>query len=136
MLKKIFSSKRGEVYIDVAISVIALVMFMVLALNIFSAVTLKTHMDRIAEDLLAVATYTGEFGDDFEAKVEELKEQYFDFEVGIYADEYHSSTLKRVQLGGTMVVTITVDTSIAGQGVSVPLSLTVQRVGQSEQFWK
>ena len=138
MLKKIFSSKRGESYIEVAIGVICLVLFMVLALNIFTAVTLKTHMDRIAEDLLDVATFTGEFGDDFDAKVEELKEKYFDFEVGIYSDNYYDATQKKVQLGDLMVVTISVDASIAGfgDGISVPFEVTVQRLGQSENYWK
>lgn len=136
MLKKIFSSKKGETYIEVAIGVVCLVMFMVLALNIFSAVTLRTDMDRIAEDLLDVATHTGEFGTAFDKKVEELKSRYFDFEVGIYSDNYFNTSAKRVQLGDLMVVTITVNYDVAGMGISIPLELTVQRSGESENYWK
>lgn len=81
-------------------------------------------MDRIAEDLLDVATHTGEFGTAFDKKVEELKSRYFDFEVGIYSDNYFNTSAKRVQLGDLMVVTITVNYDVAGMGISIPLELT------------
>ena len=136
MIKKYLSSKRGEAYIDVVIGLLVVVVFMVLMLNIFSFVTLKTHMDRIAEDLLDVATFTGEFGDEFDAKITELKTKHGDFEVAIYADTYFNSTLKQVQLGDVMVVQVTVKTYVAGMGTAIPLTLTVERTGKSENYWK
>jgi hypothetical protein len=40
-------------------------MVLILAINIFNFITLKVEMDQIADDLIEVATYTGEFGEDF-----------------------------------------------------------------------
>ena len=138
MLKKIFSSKSGETYLEVAIGVLCVVMFLVIALNIFSAVTMYIHMDRIANDLLDVATYTGEFGDAFDAKIAELEERYFDFEVSIYSDKYYNTALKRVQLGDLMVVTVKANLVINGfgEGIEIPIEPKVQRSGKSENYWK
>lgn len=136
MMKKILSSKQGEAYIDVVIGLLVVVVFMVLMLNIFSFVTLKTHMDRVAEDLLDVATFTGEFGTEFAEKITELKAKHGEFEVSIYAEQYYNTALKRVQLGNEMVVQVTVKTYVAGLGTAIPLTLTVERAGKSENYWK
>lgn len=136
MIKKIFSSKRGEGYIDIAVGVIVLAMFLVLVLNVFSAITLRTNMDRISSDLLEVATYTGAFGTEFDQRVEALKAQYFDFEVTTYAPTYYSEADKKVQLGDLMTVTITVQFSLGGIDTSIPLDLSVHRSGKSENYWK
>ena len=63
MLKRLLSCKKGEGYIEMCIGVIAFVMVLVIAINIFSFITLKVEIDQIAEYLIEVATYTGEFGD-------------------------------------------------------------------------
>lgn len=135
-LKSVLSSKRGDGYIDVVIGTLCIVMFLALSLNVFSVITLKTKMDRIAEDLLDVATYTGAFDTVFNNKVTQLKEQYFDFEVEVSAERYFNAAQKRVQLGDRMTVTITVNTALSGGGTVIPMTVSVQRSGESEQYWK
>lgn len=68
MIKKIFSSKKGEGYVDICIATVIFVMLTVIALNIFSFITLKNDMDQIADNLIVVATHTGRFGADLWAK--------------------------------------------------------------------
>ena len=65
MIKKILSSRKGEGYVDMCVGVVVFVMVLVIAINIFSFITLKVEMDQIAEDLIEAATYAGEFNDDF-----------------------------------------------------------------------
>ena len=55
MLKRLLSCKKGEGYIEMCIGVIAFVMVLVIAINIFSFITLKVEIDQIAEDLIEVA---------------------------------------------------------------------------------
>lgn len=136
MLRKLFGAKKAETYIDTAIGVIIVIMFIVFALSIFQMTTLKVNMDRIADDLLEVATYTGEFGEEFDERVTLLRERYFHFDVKVGADPWYNETLMRVQLGDNMRVTIIVNATLDGFGVPFPMELTLVREGQSEQYWK
>ena len=136
MIRKLLNSKKGEGYLDVVVGVVALAMFIVVALNIFTFVSLKTTMDRIADDLIEVATYSGAFGEDFDLKVDQLKAKYFDFDVEVYTEEYFNTEHKRVQMGEDMGITIKVNSSVAGIDIALPIDLTVSRVGQSEQYWR
>ena len=45
MLKKIMKSKNGEGYVDMCVGVIVFVMILVIAINIFSFITLRIEMD-------------------------------------------------------------------------------------------
>lgn len=45
MFKKLATSKKGEGYIDICVGVIVFVMVLVIAINIFSFVTLRIEMD-------------------------------------------------------------------------------------------
>ena len=139
MLKKLLSSKRGEGYIDVAISMIAVAMVIMVTLSIFQVIVLKTQMDRVTEDLIECATYEGEFGTAFDNKVEQLKDQYGDFDVTYgtcYGSRYYNSTRERVQLGDNMYVTVTIRVSLFGVEEVFPLELDTTRVGKSEKYWQ
>lgn len=135
MIKKIFKSKRGEGYIDIAIGVVCIAAFIALTLNIFTFVSLKTTLDRITDDLIEVATYTGTFGSEFDDRVQLLQDQYFDFTVEYYAD-FYNSTYKRVQIGEEMGVRVTINAQLAGFGFALPFNVSVTRVGLSEHYWK
>ena len=52
MFKKLLSSRKAEGYIDMCVGVVVFVMILVIAINIFSFITLKVEMDQIAEDLI------------------------------------------------------------------------------------
>lgn len=139
MIKQLLSSKRGEGYIDIAISIVVVAMVLSVALSIFSVIVLKTQMDRITEDLIECAAYDGEFGESFDKKVSDLQAQYGDFAVsyGIPSDgRWFNSHLERVQLGDEMYVTVTFQAKLFGIEKIFPLELSTTRVGKSEQYWK
>lgn len=136
-MKRILTSRKGEGYIDICIGIVALLSILVLTLNIYSFLTLKQDLDEVSEQLIEVAAYTGCFGDDFNERADSLREQYFDFDVNTEADSYYNAAYKKVQLGNTMRVTVTVHSTLVGVGVvSIPITATSTRSGISEHYWK
>ena len=137
MIKKVLSSRKGEGYIDMCVGVVVFVMILVIAINIFSFITLKVEMDQIAEDLIESATYSGEFDTDFwNADMYNLDEYYY-YDIDYGADEYFNEAYRRVQLGTRMWVTISKDTYIKGLGIfKIPDTVSVTRSGLSERYWK
>lgn len=136
MIKKIFSSKKGEGYVDICIATVIFVMLTVIALNIFSFITLKNDMDQIADNLIIAATHSGEFGDDFSNVDMDMIDNYFYYELDYGAEEYFTSG-EKVQLGDRMWVEIWVDTSVKGLGIfEIPVTVKVKRFGISEAYWK
>ena len=137
MIKKLLRSYKGEGYIDVCVGVVAFVIVLVISINIFSFITLKVEMDRIADELIESAAYSGEFGEDFLDTDTYLKNEYFYYETDCGSDSYFNSALKRVQLGERMWVSISKDTYVKGLGVfKIPVTLTVTKSGLSEKYWK
>ena len=137
MIKKVLSSRKGEGYIDMCVGVVVFVMILVIAINIFSFITLKVEMDQIAEDLIESATYSGEFDTDFwNADMYNLDEYYY-YDIDYGADEYFNEAYRRVQLGTRMWVTISKETHIKGLGIfKIPITVSVTRSGLSERYWK
>jgi len=91
MIKKLMRSKRGEGYIDTAISVVVFVMILVVAINIFSFIALKQEMDQIAEELIEAATYAGSFEGEFWNRDSELLNQYYYYGISTSAEKYFNS---------------------------------------------
>lgn len=136
MVRKILSSRKGEGYIDICIATIVFVMLTVIGLNIFSFIILKNDMDQIADDLIVIATHTGQFGDEFWNMDETLVDDYFYYEISHGADEFYSSD-EKVQLGGRMWVEVWVTTNLKGLGVfEIPVTVKVKRSGISEVYFK
>jgi len=137
VLKKIFKNRNGEGYVDMCVGVIVFVMILVIAINIFSFITLRVEMDQIADEILEASTYSGCFGNDSQDAYERMLDEYYDFDLDFGADEYFNSTYKRVQLGHVMWVKVSVTTTIKGLGAfEIPVTLTVYRSGLSQKYWK
>lgn len=137
MIKQLMKNKKAEGYIDICVGVIVFVMVLVIAVNIFSFITLKIEMDQIAEELIEAATYSGCFGDDFLERDSDMMGEYFYYVIDYGADEYFNSAYKRVQLGDKMWVTISKQTYVKGLGVfRIPVTVSVTRSGLSEKYWK
>lgn len=137
MIKKLMRSKRGEGYIDTAVSVVVFVMILVVAINIFSFIALKQEMDQIAEELIETATYAGSFEGDFWSRDSELLNKYYYYGIETSAEKYYNASYRRVQLGDTMSIKITVTTYLKGLGVfKIPVTVSVTRSGISEKYWK
>lgn len=136
MLKAI-RNKKAEGYIDICVGVVVFVMVLVIAINIFSFITLKVEMDQIAEELIEAATYSGSFDTRFDQCCADMQDDYFGFDVDYGADSYFNSTYERVQLGERMWVTVSVQTYVHGLGVfKIPVTVSVTRSGLSEKYWK
>ena len=130
-------NKRGEGYVDVCVGVVVFVMIIVIAINIFSFITLRVELDNICDEILEASTYSGAFGDDSQDAYERMLDEYYDFDLEIGADEYFNSTYRRVQLGHVMTVTVSVDTYVKGLGVfQIPVTVSVTRSGLSQKYWK
>ena len=139
MLTKILHSKRGEGYVDVAVGILCVCLVLAVGLSVFQVISMKTTMDRITEDLIEVATYSGEFGEEFNATVARLRDQYnFEFEVTTSASKFFSTAngRQRVQLGDEMQVTVTVHAGLFGGDTIIPLNLSATRMGKSEHYWR
>ena len=137
MIKQLMKNKKAEGYIDICVGVIVFVMVLVIAVNIFSFITLKIEMDQIAEELIEAATYSGCFGDDFLERDSDMMGEYFYYVIDYGADEYFNSAYKRVQLGDKMWVKISKHTYVKGLGVfRIPVTVSVTRSGLSEKYWK
>lgn len=135
-MKKHITGKSGEGYIDVCIAVVIFVTLLVIALNLFNFVSIRTQMDQIADELIETATYTGCFGEKYEEEKSNLKSDYFDFDTSYGADAFYMSSNK-VQLGDKMWVTVSVDTEVKGVGIfKIPVTLRVKKSGISEKYWK
>lgn len=136
MLKAI-RNKKAEGYIDTCVGVVVFVMVLVIAINIFSFITLKVEMDQIAEELIEAATYSGSFDTRFDQCCADMRDDHFGFNVDYGADSYFNSTYERVQLGERMWVTVSVRTYVRGLGVfKIPVTVSVTRSGLSEKYWK
>ena len=77
MMKKLLRTKRGEGYVDMCVGVVVFVMILVIAVNIFSFITLRIEMDQIADDLIKAATYSGCFSGDFWSADSDMLDQYY-----------------------------------------------------------
>ena len=136
MVKKILRSKKGDGYVDICVGVIAFVMVLVIAINVFEFVTVRVEMDQIADELIEAATFTGEFGKKFTDTDTAMLDEYYWYELDWGADKYFNTAYERVQLGDRMWVEISVDTNIKGLGIKIPITLKVKKSGLSEKYWK
>lgn len=136
-MQRLLKNRKGEGYIDICVGVIVFVMVLVIAINIFSFVTLRIEMDQIADELIEAATYSGCFSTDFWDRDGDMLDEYFYYDIDYGADRYFNSTYKRVQLGNKMWVEVSVNTYIKGLGVfKIPVTLRVHKSGLSEKYWK
>lgn len=134
-LRKALTSQKGEAHISTIFSVIILMSVLSVALSTFQVIGVKDEADRIADALLETATFYGGFGTEFDAKVAQLQDEYFDFTV-TYDATWFNQTYKRVQLGDPLSVTITFTAHLFIFGLDVPIELPVVRTGASERYWK
>lgn len=136
-MKKVLNN-YGEGYIDTVVSIICAIMVIVLALNVFAFFTLKQDLDYFAKQMIACATMYGRTTNEVERRYLELCEETgisptYDFS----ESEYFNSSFGRVQLGETVVLTVSYQTNIQGFGaLSLPATITAKHSGLSQKYWK
>ncbi len=136
-IKKL-KSKRGESYIDTAVTVFVVATLMALTVNFFSLFILKQDVDTIAAELTEVASASGGTGTEFSKRTQELKDGFgFTFIVRTDGSNYMSGSSSRVQLGEMIVVTVSADMNIKGFGtLKLPVTVKSKQSGLSRVYWK
>ena len=135
---KILKNKRGENYIDTVVGVIAAMMVIVVALNIFSFLTLKQDLDYYAKEMVEVCCSYGKTCDEVQDRDEELaRELGFNPDLSFSGTEYFNATKRTVQYGEVIVVEVSCHTYVRGLGVfRIPVTLTAKHSGLSRKYWK
>lgn len=137
-MKKQLLSNRAEGYIDTVVMVVAAMMVIVLALNIFSFLTLKQDMEYFAKELVDTATIHGRTSEEVTQRYQELCEELgFRPSISFTGTQYFNSSSGTVQLGDTIQVTIQMSTYVKGLGVfQIPVTLYATHTGLSQKYWK
>ncbi len=137
MLKKL-NNTRGESYIDTAVTVFIVATLLALTVNFFSLFILKQDVDLIAAELTEAASAAGGTGTAFKERMQEMKEGFgFTFTVDATGTEYKQGSDEKVQLGDTIVITVTASMNIKGFGkLKVPVTVKSKQSGLSRVYWK
>ena len=137
-MRKLLSNKRGENYIDTVVGVVAAMMVIVVALNIFSFLTLKQDLDYYAKEMVEVCCSYGKTCDEVQDRDEELSAELgLDPDLSFDGTEYFNATKRTVQYGEVIVVELTYRTYVRGLGVfKIPVTLTAKHSGLSRRYWK
>lgn len=129
---------KAEGYIDTVVCVMAAMMVIVLALNVFSFLKLKQDMDHFAKELIDTATTYGRTNEQTIERYNELCEELgFRPAVSYSGTDFYNSSTGTVQLGDTIHVTVTYSTYVKGLGVfKIPITLKTSFSGLSQKYWK
>ncbi|MGL5434561.1 MAG: DUF4320 family protein [Lachnospiraceae bacterium] len=133
MLRKIFASRRGEGYLDVAVGLFCLLLVISFAVNFLPVFTAKQQLDLFASEIVRQAEITGTTNVDERIRV--LREQT-GLNPQIHWDcDYHEG--KKVQLNGDIIVTLmeSVDIGFFIFG-SFPVEIQAKASGKSEVYYK
>ena len=133
MMKKLFN-KKGETYIDVAITVMIVAFVLVFSVNMVSLVALNQNMKTMADQIADYATVQGttDVGD----FVNDLRDKTgIDFSYSFSGTDYHNG--QKVQLGDVIQVKLTYRTSFLGFGEAIfPVTINASASGISQVYWK
>jgi hypothetical protein len=137
-MKRFLHNNRAEGYIDTVVCVMAAMMVIVLALNVFSFLALKQDMDFFAKELIDTATIHGRTSVEVTERYNELcNELGFRPTYSFSGTQYYNTSTKTVQLGDTIMVSLSYRTNIQGLGaLSVPVTLVAGHSGLSQKYWK
>ena len=131
-------NRRGENYIETVVGVIAAMIVIVVALNVFSFLTLKQDLDYYAKEMVEVCCAYGKTCDEVQDRDEELSAELgLDPDLSFDGTEYFNATKRTVQYGEVIVVELTYRTYVRGLGVfRIPVTLTAKHSGLSRKYWK
>lgn len=130
--------RKGEGYIETAVSVIAAMMTVVIVLNIFSFITIKQDMDYFASQIAEKACSQGNTVTGIEDRKNTLAgETGISPEISFEGTEYFDRAAGKVQYGENISVRITYRTYVKGLGLfRIPVTLSASCSGLSRKYWK
>lgn len=134
---KILKRKNGEGYIDTVIGVMISMMVIVLALNVFSFLTLKQDLDYFAREMVEAAAANGRTTGETNVRYYELANETGLYPSYYWSASYYNYSYQRVQLGDSIKITLTYSTYVRGLGIfKIPITLTATHSSVSEKYWK
>ena len=133
MIKKLLN-KKGETYIDVAITVMIVAFVLVFSVNMVSLVALNQNIKTMADQIVDYASVKGTT--DIDSYIGDLSEKTgIDFTYSFSGTDYHSA--QKVQLGDVIECKLTYRVSIIGFGKSFfPVTVSASASGISQVYWK
>lgn len=133
MMKKLVN-KKGETYIDVAVTVMIVAFVLVFSVNMVSLVALNQNMKTMSDQIIDYATINGTT--DIEDYVNTLREKNgINFTCSFSGTDYLSGT--KVQLGDIIECHLSYEVSILGFGEAhFPITITASSSGISQVYWK
>lgn len=129
------ASKKGEGYIDVAVTIMVFAFALVFVVNIVSLVALNQNMKTAVDQIAEYASMHGTTNID--AYVDEQREKIgVPFSCHFDGSESFDGSGK-VQLGDRIQCTLTYELSFMGFGAAIHLiTITSSATGISEVYWK
>ena len=137
-MKRRILNNKGESYIDVVVGVIAAMMVIVIALNIFSFLAIREDLEYYCKEMVEVCCIYGKTCDEVQDRDEAIVEEIgFSPDLSFDGTEYFNTNNRTVQYGEPIVVTVSYRTCLRGLGVfKIPVTLTVSHSGLSRKYWK
>lgn len=137
-LKNRICNRRGEGYIDTALTVFIIAMLLAVMVNVFSLMIMREDLNLFAEELIEAMTASGRTGVETSARIAELKsETGLNPQISYEGTSYMSGSSEKVQLGKTMKVTVEVSMNMKGMGAfTMPVKLKATQSGLSKVYWK
>ena len=122
-------------YIDVVVSVLVSMMIIVLALNVFSFLTIKQDMDYFAKEMITATANGTTIGRTIDRYYELEEETGYPQLLLVYNILQHLRT--HSSASDTITVTLNYDTYLKGFGIfKIPITLTAKHSGLSQKYWK
>ncbi len=130
-VKQLLRSQRGDMYIEMFVSLMVLMMMLVLFINIATVFVRKQQLDMFAGSLCREAELYGCIGAETDSRASELMTQ-----TGMSPTITWSKTGK-LALGEDFTLTLGITQDIGfGDLGSYPITLTSRNSGQGEILWK
>lgn len=134
-MMRLLKSKKGEGYVDVAITIMIVAFVLVFVVNMVSLVALNQNLKTISDQLVEYASQHGTIAID--AYAQRLSEKTgIDFSYSFEGSELYYAT-GQVQLGDTIQCTVTHSLSFLGFGSAIHgVELRASASGISRVYWK
>lgn len=134
---KLLKDQKGDFTINGALLLLLVMLLLVLFLSGLSVGIQSAKLNAAAAELTRYIEIRGKVDAAVTTELKRLEESLGrDLNLSIDAD-YLSSSAKTIQFGDAFTVTLTEQISVGAGGIlSIPITLTANSPGRSEQYWK
>lgn len=138
-ISKYLKEKKGEMYIDLAIGLLVLVVFVIALGTVFPVFVHKQNIDAAARQIARMAEVSGSTGDPVQELIDNSD---FGLDTVEFDTTYYNASLKQIQFKTPFEVTVTKTIELElirpmiGSPITIPINLSSTAHGISEQYWK